>query len=178
MANISAAEEIAGKEGMVFIRGIEVSTIEGHLLAYGIPRPPKSLRPLSETVDAIHEMGGIAVLAHPFRSVHGAGKKLGASVPPLDAVETMNGHTSARTNKSASRLALRMELPATGGSDAHDAKEVGRCYTEFDRMAPDVVSIFRAGRPRACGVDLSLSGRIVISVGNATKRARRGLKPI
>ena len=38
------------------------------------------------------------------------------------------------------RLKLRraLHLPFTGGSDAHDPKEVGSCYTEFnDKVTSD-----------------------------------------
>jgi predicted metal-dependent phosphoesterase TrpH len=178
MANIELAEEVSRREGMVFIRGVEVSTIEGHLLAYGIPAAPDSQKPLSETVDTIHKMGGVAVLAHPYRTVHGAGRRLGDRIPPLDAVETMNGHTSARTNRLASKLALDNKLPTTGGSDSHAANEVGRCYTEFELTSNDIVTLFRKGNPEARGMDLTLSGRIRIGVGNAKKRAKRGFKPL
>jgi len=178
MANVPAAEELARREGMVMIRGIEVSTREGHLLAYGIATPPEQHRPVAETVDAIHKIGGIAVLAHPYRTVHGAGRKIGENIPPFDAVETMNGHTSPRTNLRAGRMAAERKLPTTGGSDAHDTRDVGRCYTEFDIKTDDVVELFRNGNPRACGSDLGLAGRIAIGVGNATKRARRRFKPL
>lgn len=48
------------------VPGLEVSSRAGHILALWVTTPiPKGLS-LSETAQAIHEAGGLAVLAHPF----------------------------------------------------------------------------------------------------------------
>lgn len=48
------------------IPGVEVSSREGHILGLWVTMPiPKNLS-LEDTVEAIHEQNGIAVLAHPY----------------------------------------------------------------------------------------------------------------
>jgi predicted metal-dependent phosphoesterase TrpH len=51
---------------------VEVSTAHGHLLAIGVERMPPRREPYDETIEWIHEHGGVAVVPHPFqRSRHG-----------------------------------------------------------------------------------------------------------
>ncbi len=55
------------------IVGEEVSTSAGHVLAYNIQSLiPRGLS-VAETIDKIHECGGIAVIAHPYRFWSGVG---------------------------------------------------------------------------------------------------------
>ena len=66
------AAEIAPEYGLIGIPGVEVSTAHGHLLAIGVDRMPPRGRPYAETVRRIHDLGGVAVVPHPFqRSRHG-----------------------------------------------------------------------------------------------------------
>ncbi len=52
-----------------------MTTSEGHLLAYGINGPvPKGL-PVQETIDLVHNGGGIAVAAHPYRAWSGLAER-------------------------------------------------------------------------------------------------------
>ncbi|ELZ39453.1 CehA/McbA family metallohydrolase [Halorubrum tebenquichense] len=70
------AAEIAPEYGLIGIPGVEVSTAHGHLLAIGVDRMPPRGRPYDETVRAVHELGGVAVVPHPFqRSRHGVRRR-------------------------------------------------------------------------------------------------------
>src|SRR4051794_460960 len=42
-----------------FIPGVEVTTLEGHLIALYLERPIASLRRVEETIDAVHAQGGV-----------------------------------------------------------------------------------------------------------------------
>ncbi|MGA7923795.1 MAG: CehA/McbA family metallohydrolase, partial [Thermoplasmata archaeon] len=64
----------------LFIPGVEVSTADGHLLAYGITSPPPRDRPVAETARWVADHGGVSVLAHPYRAVHGVGDKIAQTV--------------------------------------------------------------------------------------------------
>jgi predicted metal-dependent phosphoesterase TrpH len=107
----------------VVIPGIEVSSMDGHILGLGVrEKVPRGL-PAEETVDRIHALGGIAIAAHPFdRLRQGVGDliyKVG-----FDAVEAYNGHTILSTRRPEAYI-HDLEVPVTGGSDAHLLCELG-----------------------------------------------------
>src|SRR5215207_478398 len=55
-----------GRYPFDIIPGMEVTSADGHVLALWITRPiPKRLS-LAETIAAIHEQHGVAILAHPL----------------------------------------------------------------------------------------------------------------
>jgi hypothetical protein len=51
----------------------------------------------------------------------------------VDALEVLNGKVTPRENQFAHQVAEGLNLPATGGSDAHEVSEVGRYATRFSR---------------------------------------------
>src|SRR3990167_7771314 len=48
------------------IAGMEVTAIEGHVIALWVEEPLPSLRPVEEVLEAVHRQGGLAVAAHPL----------------------------------------------------------------------------------------------------------------
>lgn len=122
------ALSIGREEGLVVVRGLEVSTSEGHVLAYGVRDEIRSARGIDETIEEIHAAGGIAVAAHPKRFPSGMGLKR-ALEAGFDGIEALNGGSSRRGNLSALRATERLGMPITGGSDAHRLTEVGKAWT-------------------------------------------------
>lgn len=120
------AQEIAQDvDGIDVVPGIEVTSDEGHILGLNVSTPIPTGLSASETVEAIHDRGGLAVAAHPGRS---------SGVSPeadtgFDAIEAWNARTNRRNNATAERLADELGLPAIATSDAHHWKDVGRAYT-------------------------------------------------
>lgn len=124
-----------------FVTGVELTTRAGHLLALWVDEPLRPLRPLGETVAAIHRAGGVAVIPHPFsyltRSVgQRALERLIAEGDPErlpDGIEVANLTLAGRvTGAKALRLnRARYGLAETGGSDAHFPEEVGTATTLF-----------------------------------------------
>ena len=122
---------------ILLIPGIEITAKEGHILGLFLESPVDSAAlgitpPAVSAIDAIHAAGGLAVLAHPF-----APQKLPEEELldlPVDAVESVNARAAVKAgaNERAAMLARAMQLPVTGASDGHCAKEVGGAYTEFD----------------------------------------------
>lgn len=107
------------------VRGIEISTSEGHVLAYGIDcKIPRDLR-IDETIERIHDCGGIAVAAHPYRYWSGIGER-NARAYDFDAIEVFNGRCKMRSNKRARKLCNELNKPFTAGSDAHFPDEIGK----------------------------------------------------
>ena len=54
------------RNGVLYIDGVEISTIDGHLVALGLPKAPYPLGGEGrDVVDDVHRLGGIAIAAHP-----------------------------------------------------------------------------------------------------------------
>jgi predicted metal-dependent phosphoesterase TrpH len=112
------------------LAGMEVSSSDGHILAYEIMNIiPRDL-PAKETVELIHSQGGLAVAAHPYdlrrRGVGDLIHKV-----DFDAVEVVNGHTFG--NKKDPRQECEgVGMPMVGGTDAHTVDEIGSVTIEFD----------------------------------------------
>ncbi|MDS0294486.1 PHP-associated domain-containing protein [Halogeometricum luteum] len=130
------------------IPGIEVSTTMGHLLVVG-PDPPSRTRAgeltPAEAVDEAHDRGCAAIVAHPYRN-----SSLRDTEADFDAVE-LNGKNPEHVVQTR-ELAERLDLPLTGGSDAHYPFEVGRAYTlvDADELTPAAVAdAIRSGETEA-----------------------------
>ncbi len=165
---------------LLLIPGVEVSTREGHLLAYGVSECPPPHRPVLETLDWVRDHGGEPVLAHPFRLNHGVGRRV-ASEAPVHTIEVRNGHNSELQNLKAELLAARRSLGATGGSDVHELRDLGRAFTEFPdevRSVDDVLERLRRGVSSAGGNSLPFAGRLRLSLRTGLLRLGRGLRPI
>lgn len=162
------------------VPGVEVSTREGHLLLYGVDEAPPPHRPLVETLEWARARSAVAVLAHPFRWAHGVGRAL-AERSAVDGLETKNGHNAELANARAELVAAHRALGATGGSDAHRRRDVGRAFTE---LAADVGSVdeildrVRHGLSRGSGLSLTFGERIRVSTQTALSRAARGFRAI
>ena len=138
----SDSANFAAPDGFILIRGEEFSTEYGHVLGLfltdGIGKAG-----FHETVKAIREGGGIAVLAHPFERCADP-YKFDPVISELDGIEVTNGRANRknrRANEMAAELAKRCSLPAFGGSDAHVAREIGNGFVtiEVDEITEDAV---------------------------------------
>lgn len=137
---------------LVVIPGVEVTTSRGHVLALNITRPiPTELSPL-ETIQMIHEAGGIAVAAHPTVFYKGLRGQVNSN---FDAVEVVNASAFPffLSTYLSRKLALRLGLPQTAGSDAHYASEIGFAYTVVDAEpeVDEIVHAIRNGATVPCG---------------------------
>jgi len=165
---------------LILVPGVEVSTVEGHLLLYGVRTAPSAGRPVAETIAWARAQGAVPVLAHPFRRSHGVGRTVAESVS-VSAIETMNGHNSPRANRRAAAVASFRKLGSTGGSDVHELSDLGRAYTELPEgisTVDGVLEAIRSGRSRAAGRTLDLPGRVRTEWRTVVLRLRRGLRPI
>lgn len=142
--------------GVLLIPGCEISTKAGHITGLFLEEPVNfaALGRLPEpeaAVAAIHKAGGLAVLAHPFNR---PGRQAGDISFSPDAVETANARAyfkNPAANDQAAALAAQRNLPSVGGSDAHDAKEVGNARTALEADAltlPALRCALAAGRCR------------------------------
>lgn len=105
------------------IPGAEVTSCAGHILAIGIDENVQKGLSVEETVELIHDLGGIAVASHPFSSR--VRPSVGESCLKADGVEVFNATNRGLANPRAMSLAKMHGLPRTAGSDAHWARTVG-----------------------------------------------------
>lgn len=165
---------------LLLVPGVEVSTLEGHLLVYGVHEAPPTGRPVAETIAWAGAHEGIPVLAHPFRLSHGVGHAV-AKVAAVPAIETVNGHNAPRANRRAAAMAADRKLGTTGGSDVHDLADLGRAYTEFPEETStldETLRALRSGRTLGSGRTLDFLGRVRTEWRTVALRFRRGLRPI
>lgn len=142
----------ASQHNVVLIRAMEADTDMGHILAFGVDRYQSGFNRAEELSKAAHVAGGFVVSAHPFRGVLGQHHRTrpylyqdpkepiptdpdeGMTHPVFqlaDAIEIANGGTSDEENRFAAEVAHRLNLPVTGGSDAHSTHGLGKFVTEF-----------------------------------------------
>jgi len=146
---LRGALKLAKEKTITVIPGVEISTPHGHVLGLNITDPIQSKLSLPETVQKIHDSGGIAVAAHPSVIFKIGISKRAASVSNLDAIEVINSAAfpfSLSTYLSR-RLAEKLSLPQTAGSDAHHAAEIGMAYTivDADSNIDDIMEAIRRG---------------------------------
>jgi predicted metal-dependent phosphoesterase TrpH len=137
MNGYKEAKKFSKKYGITVFPAEEISTPQGHLLAFGIS---ENIRPgisVLETIDMIHDRGGIAIAVHPF-DVKREG--LGSLAKKCDAVEIFNSINVDRiSNMHAKRFVRKHEMPFTVGSDAHSAEMIGCSINEMCASSLDDV---------------------------------------
>jgi len=116
------------------IPGIEGSTDRGDRLGIGIQGMIKK-RMAEDVIDEIHDSGGVAVLAHPYRMFSSAIKNFEGL--KFDGIETFNARSFPSQNERAAKLIVTRGGAETGGSDGHYGWEAGRGYTLMDADSID-----------------------------------------
>ncbi|WP_290813299.1 PHP-associated domain-containing protein [Halovivax sp.] len=154
------AADLAPDYGLIGIPGVEVSTAHGHLLAIGVEERPAPGQPFVRTVRRVRELGGVAVVPHPFqRSRHGVRKR---HIRDADAIETYNSMLfTGYRNRRARTFARRRGYPEIGASDAHYLPNVGKAYTEV-LVTPEDPDTTKAEIDGDDLVDAILDGRTQI----------------
>lgn len=133
-----AYHELKDNGKVIIIPAEEVSSSEGHIVALGIDREIPARMSIQETIDAIHEAGGYAFAAHPYRWWSGLGEKNTLKYP-FDGIEARNGRSIPSANRRSERLAKRIGKPMTAGSDAHSPHRIGEGYV----LLPDGFTTWR-----------------------------------
>lgn len=112
-------------KGFKIITGTEIKTLSGDLVALGVKKDIPPLLSVDETVEKIHDLGGIAVASHPFGS-YIFRQCLRQEAIKADAIEVYNASLLKHENTKASMLAKKYKKPITAGSDAHGLRMVGK----------------------------------------------------
>jgi len=159
---LAGALKMAKETDFLIVPGMEVTSLDGHVIGLNaqelIPRGLSA----DETVDKIHEAGGLAVACHLggfFKE--SLGKHVTAK---FDAVEVMNSSAIpfSYATKRSEQIASRLDKPRVAGSDAHYAPEIGCAYTVIDAEAnvEDVVKAIGRGSCQPFGKAIPWSVRI------------------
>lgn len=119
-------------------RGVEYSSAEGHCLIFGLDTDRLELNyaPVEDIIKAVNKLGGVVIPSHPYRTGHSIGDGL-LRINGICALEGHNGCNMRLYNSRAVETARMLNLPYTGGSDAHSVQEVGSCYTVFQDIVTD-----------------------------------------
>jgi predicted metal-dependent phosphoesterase TrpH len=137
--SFEVVQEYALSKGLVVVPSVEITTRSRrlsrkriHILAYGVTDKIRSRKSIKDTIAAIHEQGGLAVIAHPFCSRFGKVLYLGHQTGDyrFDGVEVFNSDEEPIDNMRARALALVLDLPEFGGSDAHVLHNIGNTRVE------------------------------------------------
>jgi hypothetical protein len=164
------------------VTGMEVTTIEGHLLALFTDEPVPCLRGVEETLAAIHRLGGLAIIPHPLTWLtRGLGERHIRRVMASDAdgvhfdgIELTNGTPAGHGARKTKRLNRSLGLAEAGGSDAHFLEAVGAGYTEFPgRTASDLRQAILARTTR--GVCVPHPSLREIGLAQVARQTYRGI---
>lgn len=120
---LRTAKKEAKLQEIILIPGIEINTKSGHVAGLGVEDSIKSGLSVEETVDHIHDAGGIAVATHPFDiRRHGVAQDF----MKCDAIEIFNSLNIDRfANRRAIDAVKDFRIPAVAGSDAHTVNMIG-----------------------------------------------------
>ena len=161
---------LANESGVVFLRGMEVTTDMGHIGVFGLDRYVGGIYKLSELRKTVDAVGGILVANHPFRYkldprfsfINPDGEPIDPTRPEraaklaifefVDAIEVLNGACSEDENVFALRVARELGKPEVAGSDSHSANSVGCVSTLLHGPVQDergLIDSIKAGRCRA-----------------------------
>jgi predicted metal-dependent phosphoesterase TrpH len=138
-------------DGFRVIVGEEVSSRDGEIVGLFLEKPvPRDLS-AEETIQRIHDQGGIVSVPHPFsrnRLFHLRRSVLERVWRDIDCIEVFNAREAFTSdNLKAAAFAKEKELPGAVGSDAHRASEIGRAWVEIDDFTgrDDFLAALREG---------------------------------
>ena len=155
---VSGTQEVIKKTSstdILAIPSIEISSTHGHILGFGCEENiPRDLSP-EDTIDRIHDLGGLAIIPHPYCFYrHGLLCKTEPKNLKIDAIETKNARfIVGYCNNKAKKLAKTEQIPSLGASDAHYWKFVGDCFSliECEKDIDSVLKAISKGKTKSKG---------------------------
>ncbi|MEJ2165522.1 MAG: PHP domain-containing protein [Desulfobacterales bacterium] len=152
--NLREVDNLAREGGIKIFRGNEYTTNQGDVLVFGFYEDIKELMLIQELREKVKKAGGFMIAAHPFRGFKTFGiGRLRMTVDQacqrkmfefVDAIEVCNGKLSADENDMARKVAEKLGLPGTAGSDAHRIDEIGTAVTVFENDITNEIELVEA----------------------------------
>jgi len=175
------ALEVAPKDFIV-IPGVEISTLDGHIVALGIKKNIERELSVEETVEKIIDLGGIPVVVHLFRNMSGIKKNnLKEIHAKITTLEVFNSCSVPKSNLKSAKVAKEFNLGGTGGSDSHEPEYVGYGYTLVDTTEyseDSVISFIKKKKTWGEGETLPLDYRRDRMLKSVKQFFQRGFKRI
>lgn len=147
---VERVKKVGNENGLIVLGGMEVRSREGDILVFGLQEPPACMIAANDLLELIKRDGGASIVSHPFRSsAPSLGRKI-FEIQGFDAIEVLNGNSSAGENRMAQEAAEKLHLPGTGGSDSHSKNSVGKYATEFVddsiKTEQELIAALKSGR--------------------------------
>lgn len=155
-------QKLREKWGFLVLGGVELETVEGHMLVFGLREDIDAFLRASELRQRVDEVDGVMIAAHPFKGFRVFGiSQLKLTIEQavkrpifnlVDAIEVRSGRSSENENEFAQQVSERLGIGGTGGSDAHSLEEIGHCVTIFDNNISneaELIAELKAGRFKA-----------------------------
>jgi len=192
MRSVAEVRRLGEAAGLHVVAGQEVTTAwpaQTHMLGWFLERPVRSGMSLADTVAAIHDQGGLAIVPHPFMPIYFGSIQPGMlrrllDAQPVDGIEVMFTVPIGRRRRkvldafvadNADRLGAHV-----GGSDSHfGSHDIGRVVTSYEGDFKTAL-LERRTRPRLgvrhqvpAGIAIRQQWRALVEV--PIKRLRGGL---
>jgi len=175
------AQKVTSSDFIV-IPGVEISTSDGHLLAYNISKEITKNLSVEETVEKVLDDGGLPIVPHLYRNMSGIKEqKLKPLVSKISAIEVYNSCSLPKTNLKTAEIARKYNLGGTGGSDSHEPAYAGNAYTlvnTTDFHIDTILSEIEKKKTWGKGITLPLSYRQDRMMLSIKQFFQRGLKRI
>ncbi len=164
---------------LIIVPAMEVSTLKGHVMAIGVQEEIEERLSIEATTEKIREVGGLSIAVHPHRFWSGVGEKE-VLENEWDGIEGLNSRSWGWNNRSAQKIAKDLDLPVTGGSDAHRLKSIGKAYTVFRDVCDweDVIKEIKKGNTEVKGESRTLLQNLFYAKRTLSRWARRGFRRI
>ena len=146
--------KLADPHGIILINGQEIYTennkkeMEGEFLVFGLKQSLTGRYSAKELIEKVHSEGGILIAAHPYKlsrggksHYYGAGDRVYKL--SIDAIELFHPDHSDRALSKVRKVMKELDIPGTGGSDAHKIFTVGSCVTLFENKIFDEKDFIR-----------------------------------
>jgi predicted metal-dependent phosphoesterase TrpH len=113
----------------------EILTTEGEIMGMFLKKTiPSGITP-REAIKRIREQDGLVNIPHPFETIRGSALKdkiIDEITEDIDLMEVLNSRSPFPANSNKARdFALKHNIPAGAGSDAHTIYEIGNAYIEI-----------------------------------------------
>ena len=155
--------KLADPHDLILINGQEIYTssdrngMEGEFLVFGVRKSLVGNFSAKDLAERVHGEGGILIAAHPYKlsrngkfQYYGAGDRVYEQ--QVDAIELYHPDHNDQALKKVRKAMEKLDLPGTGGSDAHKIFAVGSCMTLFENNVfgeKDFIREIRRGNIRA-----------------------------